>query len=122
MRNQYDLVAWVSELKRPYHSGGLIRERGYAVSLEGAWFYFPALEPAYAFGRAGRMSLQVGSWGIVEAVTEAKAKPRGGDTRTLYLLEGSSVRNHDPVWERELLHRFANGVRPDSSHWHNSTD
>jgi hypothetical protein len=119
MVNQYDAITWISSLRPNYHSDGLIRHRGYAVNLEGTWFFFLAIEPAYAFARAGRMSLQVGSSSIVEAVTEVRydSKHRR-DIRTLFLLKGGHTPRHDPGSDRKLLQRFADGVQTNSSHWH----
>ncbi|WP_426302959.1 hypothetical protein [Arthrobacter sp. R-11] len=119
MRNEYDVVVEVPTLKGEYHSDRLVRERGYAVNLDGAWYFFSALEPAYAFGRAGRMSLQVGSWTIVDAVTEVRFDGlERGDVRTLYLLKDASLRDHDAERDHEVLRRFADGVRANSAHWH----
>ena len=93
------------------------RHNGWAVELEDDWFWFPAIEPAYVFGRAGRMSAQVGSWALCEAATEARWDDKlERDVLSLYFLDGSVV-SRDPVTDRRLLAGFASEVDPNSSHW-----
>jgi|GEM_PF-2545558 len=117
MRVKYDHIINVDRLKRQLDTPGLERINGYAVLLENEWFWFPAVEPAYAFGRAGRMSVQVGSWRIVEAATEVRFDySLGRDVHSLYLLEGGAV-SRDADNDRDLIRGFAAGVDASSSHW-----
>lgn len=117
MRVTYDEVVPVERLKRPISSPHLERANGFAVRLEDEWFWFSALEPAYTFGRAGRMSVQVRNWDLVEAATEARFdNTLGRDVFTLYIVEGAGV-ERDAATDRRVIHRFADGVNPRSSHW-----
>lgn len=117
MRVKYDRIVHVDRLKSRLNRLGITRLNGYAVDLEGHWFWFPAVEPAYAFGRAGRMSAQVGSWGIVEAATEARYDHSlDRDVFTLYIRKGGYV-SRDADNDRELIIRFAAGIDSRSSHW-----
>lgn len=117
MRITYISVIEVERLKQPYEAVGLSRSNGYAVMLENEWFWFSALEPAYAFGRAGRMSAQVGSWGLFEAATEARYDDRlGRDVFTLYYVSASVV-SGDSATDRRVLAAFVSGVDPRSSQW-----
>lgn len=117
MRVKYDRIVDVERLKRQSNRLNLTRLNGYAVELEGQWFWFPAIEPAYAFGRAGRMSAQVGSWGVVEAATETRYDASlDRDVFTLYIRTGGHIARAADN-DRELLGRFAAGVDSRSSHW-----
>jgi hypothetical protein len=117
VRVTYDEVIEVDGLKKPRNGAGISRLNGYAVELEGQWFWFPSVEPAYAFGRAGRMSAQVGSWDIREAATEARWDEKlARDVFRLYIVTARSV-PRDPATDRRLLAAFASGVDPRSSHW-----
>lgn len=117
MRVTYDHIVNVSTLKRPITLPHLERANGYAVQLESVWFWFPAIEPAYAFGRAGRMSAQVGSYAVIAAATEVRFDPKlDRDVRTLYLLSDGMV-DRGAKNDRELLARFVDGVDSRSSHW-----
>ncbi|MEU1752664.1 hypothetical protein ABZ436_08435 [Micromonospora matsumotoense] len=49
--------------------------RGYAVGF-GQWFFFPALEPAIAFGRAAHMSIDCTGYGVYEAAWKVIFCPR----------------------------------------------
>ena len=113
----YDHIVEVDRLKRPIEVPHLTRGNGYAVDLDGQWFWFHALEPAYAFGRSGRMSLQVSSWGVGPAATEARFDARlKRDVFTLYVCSSGWV-DQDEKSDRELLSRFVDGIDPRSSHW-----
>lgn len=117
MRVRYDEIVEVEQLKGPYNGLAISRLNGYAVELQGEWFWFPAIEPAYAFGRAGRMSAQVGSWAVYEAATEARWDDRlARDVFSLYFV-GASIVSGDPATDRQLLAAFVSGVDPRSSHW-----
>lgn len=117
MRVDYDEVVQVERLKRPMSAPHLERANGFAVRLEDQWFWFSGLEPAYTFGRAGRMSIQVRNWDLAEAATEARFDHTlGRDVFTLYVVDATRVeRDHDT--DRKLIRRFADGVNPRSSHW-----
>lgn len=116
MRNQFDRIEWVRSLQRPLHTDNITRERGYAVAFGETYFWFRSLEPAYAFGQAGRMSEQVGSWDLRRAVAKVRSDPDGRhQVRTLRLLESDPVRS-GVTNERELLQQFVDGVRENSSH------
>lgn len=116
MRINYDEVIEVERLKRQSNRPGISRSNGYAVALEDEWFWFPAIEPAYAFGRAGRMSAQVGSWGLFEAATEARwSDGLRRDVLTLYVRCSGAPR--DVETDRRLLTAFVDGVDPCSSYW-----
>lgn len=117
MRVNYDEIVQVERLKRPMSAPQLERANGFAVRLEDQWFWFSGLEPAYTFGRAGRMSIQVRNWDLVEAATEARFDHGlGRDVFTLYIVDASGVEGDDAT-DRKLIRRFADGVNPRSSHW-----
>ncbi|QPE04761.1 hypothetical protein IT882_00950 [Microbacterium schleiferi] len=89
MRVDYDEVVQVERLERPMSAPHIERANGFAVRLEDQWFWFSGLEAAYTFGRAGRMSIQVRNWDLVEAATEARFDhPLRRDVFTLYVVEG----------------------------------
>jgi len=117
MRVEYDNIIQVERLKRRISAPQIHRANGYAVRLEDQWFWFPGLVPAYTFGRAGRMSIQVGTWELVEAATEARYDRKlGRDVLSLYVLDAAGVQNDDAT-DRALIRGFADGVNPRSSHW-----
>lgn len=94
--------------------------RGYGVGF-GQWFFFDAIEPAIAFGRAARMSLDCHAYGVYEAAHEMLlCRIHRQDERVL-LLTGDNLDRKDG--EVELLKRFAQGVKehPWSSHWRGVT-
>ena len=114
----YDEVVYVDRLKRPIHTYEMTRTNGYAVLLESVWFWFPSAEPAYTFGRAGRMSAQVGSWGIQEAAHEVRwDSKRNRDVVNLYLVHDGGV-ERSPESDQTLIGGFLDGLDPRSSHWH----
>lgn len=58
---------------------------------------------------AARMSIQVRSWDLVEAATEARFDHAlGRDVFTLYVVEGAGVQR-DADTDRKLIRRFADG-------------
>lgn len=117
MRVVYDEIIEVEKLRRPMSAPQLERANGFAVRLEDQWFWFSGLEPAYTFGRAGRMSIQVRSWDLVEAATEARFdRNLGRDVLSLYIVISSGV-ERNPQTDYDLIRRFAKGVSPESSHW-----
>ncbi|MGB3443210.1 MAG: hypothetical protein WBA97_31095 [Actinophytocola sp.] len=95
-------------------------DHGYAVHLGGrinpCWVFFADLEPALAFGRAGRMSsVDIRSYGVMAAARELRYDDsRGGDVHTLYVTGNNLDRGPD---ERQALQRWLAGVNPDSSHF-----
>jgi hypothetical protein len=96
--------------------------RGYAVGF-GQWFFFTAKEPAVAFGRAARMSLDCRGYGVYEAAHEVLyCRLHHGDERVLLVSIAVEVRGSDDE-EVEALKRFVQGVKehPWSAHWHAPT-
>lgn len=92
---------------------------GYAVGI-GKWYFFDALEPAIAFGRAARMSLDCYGYGVYEAAHETQCCPEHGDEFALHLIRGALDRKPD---EARVIRRFAQGVEenPYSAYWHEPT-
>jgi hypothetical protein len=96
--------------------------RGAAVEI-GRWFFFTAREPALAFGRAARMSLDCHSYGVYTAARESKYCERH-DIDEIVLLVNTAKGNIDRKSdEADDLERFVQAVRewPDSSSWHEPT-
>lgn len=113
----YDEVTTARHL-RPATSGpSHVRASGYAVEIDQRWFWFPAIEPAYVFARAGRMAPGVTAMNIVEASTETKFDHAlGRDVSVLTLLEGGGV-STDAVEDQNLVRRFAEWIDSNSSYW-----
>lgn len=117
LRVTYEEIVEVDRLKRSIETREITRANGYAVLLESAWYWFPAREPAYTFGRAGRMSAQVGHWRVQEAAHEVRWDPtRNRDVVTLYVVRNGIV-DRDPESDRTLVGGFVDGLNPESSHW-----
>lgn len=117
MRNQYDEVVHVQQLQRPMSAPRLERANGYAVRLENQWFWFSGLEPAYTFGRAARMSIQVRDWDLLEAATESRFdEGLQREVLTLYVVVPKQAKDR-PIGGRATIRRFAAGSTPDSSNW-----
>lgn len=94
--------------------------RGYAVGF-GEWFFFDAKEPAVAFGRAARMSLDCHGYGVYEAAHETVCCDEHGDERILHInLNVNYDRTGDEV---DHLKRFVQAVKehPWSAHWREPT-
>jgi hypothetical protein len=97
-------------------------KKGYAVKLgipisevSGSfWTFFEYLEPALAFGRAGRTAWGVSSYGVWRAAIRPDAE-RGGYVH-LYV-DWSADYDRGPE-ERELLERWVAHINPDSAHWY----
>lgn len=108
----YDHIRQADTLPRPKADGAWTRERGYAVELsDNDWRFFAALEPAYTYGRAGRMSAQASSWSIREAVSEVQLDPTSGrEVRTLHLLFGADHAHRSTESGRRLLADFVAGA------------
>lgn len=93
---------------------------GYAVGLWGTmgrvWNFYEHLEPALAFGRAGRMGLGASGYCVVHAANEVRFVERDGrDVRTLYLAKGGNVDRAEG--EADALARWLRGIDPSSSHY-----
>ncbi|PPF42025.1 hypothetical protein C5B85_17680 [Pseudoclavibacter sp. AY1F1] len=115
----YDHIVERDTLPRPRAGDSWTRERGYAVKLSGDdWLFFTALEPAYAYGRAGRMSTRATSWSVREAVIEVKLdQSTGHEERTLHLLFGADHAYRSKASDRKLLSDFVAGVTGRIAHW-----
>ncbi|GLZ30843.1 hypothetical protein Lesp02_30320 [Lentzea sp. NBRC 105346] len=103
---------------------GHIVERGYAVATAGQWFFFPAREPAVAFGIAARMSTDCRSWDILHAVREVVYCERHEIDETVLLLGPRDVvERTDRAAQLTALKRFVQAVKEHawSSHWHEPT-
>ncbi|MEV6925574.1 hypothetical protein AB0M46_13890 [Dactylosporangium sp. NPDC051485] len=111
----------IDTLPRALHRNDHVVARGYAVGF-GQWFFFPAIEPALAFGRAARMSAECSAYGVYEAARELKfCEHHQQDELVLLIKKGDSLdRKADEV---ELLKRFVQGIkeRPWSAGWHEPT-
>lgn len=97
--------------------------RGYAAGI-GQWFFFPALEPAVAFGRAARMSTECSGYGVYEAARELKfCDWHLVDEIVLLINMKTQVDRVDPETDLQRLKRFVQGVKeaPWSAHWHEPT-
>lgn len=94
---------------------------GYAVELSGRgipsrWMFFPALEPAFMFGRVGRMGHWVSDWEVHRATFVMDWDGRlERDVSTLYVDPSMSFRDHSR--EGELMQGFLDHVDPRSSSW-----
>ncbi|MGO2750526.1 MAG: hypothetical protein ACTIA6_10790 [Pseudoclavibacter sp.] len=108
----YEHIVEGDALPRPRADDSWTRERGYAVELRGDdWLFFTALEPAYAYGRAGHISAQVSGCSVREAVFEVMTDPRTGhEERTLHLLFGADHANRSAASDEKLLRAFVSGV------------
>ncbi|MGI5292870.1 hypothetical protein ACQEVF_57500 [Nonomuraea polychroma] len=114
---QYLAAVHCGTLPQPFRRDDHTVSRGYAVGF-GHWFFFDAIEPAIAFGRAARMSLDCHGYGVYEAAHEVMfCRHHGTDERVLLVTGDNLDRRDDEV---ELLTRFVQGVRehPWSAHWH----
>jgi len=97
-----------------------IVRHGYGVGF-GRWFFFEALEPALAFGRAARMSVDCQGYGVYAAAHEILFCDRHNADERVLLLTGDNLDRRDD--EVEILKRFVQGVKehPWSSHWYGLT-
>lgn len=120
----YDHIHEVSvdRLPRARRTDSRVTTRGYAVGMGGKlpqiWVFFADLEPAYAFGRAGRMStVDVTGFGVYEAVDEFRwDEDEFRDIRTLHLaLDSPADKQIDD--QRALLTRWVQGVSPRSAYF-----
>ena len=115
---EYLAAVRTDELPRKKRTDAQIIRRGYAVGV-GQWFFFEALEPAVAFGRAARMSLDCRGCGAYEAAHVTQFCDRHNvDERVLQINLKAKV-DH-AADEVEVLKRFTQGVNehPWSARWH----
>lgn len=117
---KYRAAVEVDALPQELHRDDHVVHHGYAVGI-GQWFFFPAIEPALAFGRAARMSLDCPAYGVHKAAREILFCERHGEDEVVLLLTGDRVDRKDG--EVQLLRRFVQGVEehPKSAHWHEPT-
>lgn len=111
----------VPTLPRELHRDDHTVARGYAVGF-GQWFFFSAIEPAMAFGRAARMSADCSAYGVYEAARELQfCEHHQQDELVLLITNGDSL-DRKPG-EVDLLKRFVQGVKehPWSAHWREPT-
>ena len=115
----YLAAAWVDSLPAESNAYDSFTERGWAVGF-GQWYFFWAIEPAIAFGRAARMSVDCRGYGVYEAAYLHQECLDHGTEHVLLLARHSRDREDDEV---EVLKRFVQGVKenPDSAHWHAPT-
>ncbi len=114
------------QLPRARRTGGRVVTRGYAVGMSGhlpqTWVFFDRIEPAYAFGRSGRMALtgDITSYGVYEAAHEVRwDEDLSRDVRTLHVVTDTSLRERtDADGERDLLSRWARGTYARSAYFH----
>lgn len=122
MRYSIDHIIRTDTLPSLVTRASLERYRQVALELEEHWIPFPALEPAYACGRAAGMSGRVDHWLLYDAVVEARFDTSlDRDVVTLYVKEGApSLVGYDETGDASdtaLLYRFAAGVDPRSNYW-----
>ncbi|MET3637419.1 hypothetical protein [Curtobacterium oceanosedimentum] len=115
LRDFPDDVVEVDGFLRRVERENLVRTPGFAAKLHTVWFFFRAVEPAFAFVRSGRMSPQVGGVALREAMWEVRydAK-RDRDVKTLLLGAHRPVADFD---DAALIDRFRDGLDPESAHW-----
>lgn len=95
--------------------------RGYAVGMSGrlpqAWVFFDHLEPAVAFGRAGRQSgMDIASYGVYEAAHELLYDDDlVRDVSILHIDLEADLRDHQS--ERPILERWLRGTHPGSAYF-----
>jgi len=109
-------------LPRSRRTEGRVVTRGYAVGLAGqvpqTWVFFDRIEPAYAFGRAGRMAPagDITSYGVYEAACDIRwDQDEARDIRTLLVAMDTSQR--EVVDGQDLIARWARGTSPRSSYF-----
>jgi hypothetical protein len=119
---QYLAAVSVEELPRPRRSETAVVTRGYVVGF-GSWFFFPALAPAEAFGRAARMSFDCHGYGVYQAAIDRQLCPLHRTDEAVLLVGPQVWSRLDFDAELELLKRFVQGAKENhwSSHWHEPT-
>ncbi|MBT1675974.1 hypothetical protein [Curtobacterium aurantiacum] len=114
LRDFPDDVVEVDGFPRRVERENLVRTPGFAAMLHTVWFFFSSVEPAYAFVRSGRMSLQVGGVTLREAMWEARYDAKKDrDVKTLLLGAHLPVPDLD---DAALVDRFRDGLDRESSH------
>lgn len=94
---------------------------GYAVGMGGRlpqiWVFFGHLEPAVAFGHAGRQSgTDITSYGVYEAAHELLyGDDLGRDVSMLHIDLDADLRDHRS--ERPILERWLAGTHPGSAYF-----
>jgi hypothetical protein len=109
-------------LPRARRTDSRVVTRGYAVGMSGFlpqfWVFFDRIEPAYAFGRAGRMAPtgDITSYGVYEAAHEVRwDEGQVRDVRTLHVATDTSLREHAD--DKDLLTRWLRGTAPQSAYY-----
>jgi hypothetical protein len=109
------------QLPAARHSDSHTVARGYAVGMGGRvpqiWVFFDHLEPAVAFGRAGRMSgTDITSYGVYAAARELRYDDGlSRDIATLHIDLAADHRDHQA--ERPVLERWLTGISPGSAYF-----
>lgn len=106
----------VTKLPAEVHEDDRRIRHGWAVGF-GQWFFFEDLEPAIAFGRAARMSLDCAGYGVYRAAHEIQFCERHNldEVALLVNIKAGSLDRRDG--EGALLARFVQGVQPGRSYW-----
>ena len=112
----------VDKPPRSRRTEGRVVTRGYAVGMSGhlpqIWVFFGRIEPAYVFGRAGRMATteDIRSYGVYEAACEVRwDEDKGRDIRTLLVAVDTSQR--EVVDGQDLIARWVRGTNTCSSYF-----
>lgn len=118
-QGRYDHIHHVADLPAVRRLDEHLVVRGYAVELAGqglarTWVFFADLEPALVFGRAGRMSSDISSYGVHRAAQEHRYIEGRGDVVTLYVDAGNLDRGED---EAQAFRRWLAGTSRESSHY-----
>jgi hypothetical protein len=110
------------KLPRSRRTEGRVITRGYAVGMSGhlpqIWVFFSRIEPAYAFGRAGRMATteDIRSYGVYESVCDVRwDQGEGRELRTLLVAMDTSQR--EIVDGQDLIARWVRWTSPRSSYF-----
>lgn len=118
MSHPIDDVVDVAELPQAYEDDFRTVRHGFAAALDGEWFWFPSIVPAFAFVRAGRMSVQVSSISLLEAVLDERIDERSLETtRILILRTGGNLLLEARRTEKELVRVFAAALDPQFPGW-----
>lgn len=117
---QYFAAPHVDRLPAESYSDYRIVRRGYAVGI-GTWFFFDAFEPAIAFGRAARMSIDCSGYGVYRATHEQLCCLEHHRDESVLHIAGLGLDRKDG--EAESLKRFTQAVKenPHSARWNEPT-
>lgn len=117
----YDHIHQAQRLPRARYSKDHIIALGHAVGMAGprhpqTWTFFTDVEPALAFGRAGRMAADISSYGVYPAAQDIRFDRWTGSDVVVLLIgpEPSLGRQND---EPALLQRWVQGCHPSSAHF-----